>query len=88
MRGLPPASDLVKWSDRRNELFARVGRVPVKILRLNIETGRANLWRTLTPIDPAGVGNVFEIALTPHGQSYCYSYVRNLSAVFVVDGLK
>jgi hypothetical protein len=88
VHGLPPASGLLRWAGTGRELFVRVGSLPVKILRFNIETGRADLWRTLIPADLSGVGDLFEIALTPDGQSYCYSYVRVLSALFVVDGLK
>ena len=86
--GLPPSSELLRWEKSGRNIFARAGTVPVKILRLNTDTGRADLWRTLSPVDLSGVSAIFDIALTPDGQSYCYSYARNLSALFVVTGLK
>jgi hypothetical protein len=52
-------------------------------------TGSRVLWKTLTPSDPVGVEDMREsVVLTPDAQSYCYSYLRRLGDLFVVDGLK
>jgi len=62
---------------------------PVKILKFDLETARAETWRTFGPGDMAGVGrNNGYIALSADGRSYCYSYLRVLSTLFVVEGLK
>ena len=88
VHGLPPSSDLLRWAKSGRELFARVGIVPIQILRLDIETGRAHPWRALGPVDLSGVVGILDIALDPDGQSYRYSSLRNLSTLFVVTGLK
>ena len=88
VNGFPPSSELLRWEKSGRDIFARAGTLPVTILRLNTDTGRADQWRTLSPVDLSGVSTIFDIALTPDGQSYCYSYARNLSALFVVTGLK
>jgi hypothetical protein len=85
---LPPSSDLLRWAKSGRELFAQVGTVSIQILRVNIDTGRADPWRTLRPVDLSGAVGALGIALDADGQSYCYSYLRNLSTLFVVTGLK
>jgi dipeptidyl aminopeptidase/acylaminoacyl peptidase len=90
VRGLPPVTSVLRWADTGHHLFLRgaLSEQPTKIFRLDLETGRADLWRTLGPTDLSGVRVSIDISLTPDGRSYCYSYIRNLSSVFVVDGLK
>ena len=88
VHGLPPSTELLRWEKSGRKIFARAGTVPFKILRLNTETGRADLWWTLGPFDLSGVVGTAEIAIAPDGQSYCYSYIRNLSTLFVASGLK
>ena len=61
----------------------------VDVFRVELATGVRGLWKTLTPSDPVGVEDMREtVVITPDAQSYCYSYVRRLGDLFVVDGLK
>jgi hypothetical protein len=57
------------------------------VFRLDIETGRRELWRTLVPPDAAGVYSIIEFRITPSGHAYFYSYARLLSQLFLVSGL-
>jgi hypothetical protein len=34
------------------------------------------------------VDNVGNVTVTPDGGTYCYTYLRRLGALFIVDGLK
>jgi hypothetical protein len=86
--GVPAGASLLRWTASDEELFVRLGDIPAQILRFNVETGRATPWRTVTPSDLSGGARIGAVSLTPDGRSYCYSYLRALSAVFVVDGLK
>ena len=61
----------------------------VDVFRVELATGARVLWKTLTPADPVGVEDIREsFVLTPDAQSYCYSHMRRLGDLFVVDGLK
>jgi Tol biopolymer transport system component/predicted Ser/Thr protein kinase len=62
--------------------------VPLKLFRYDAETGEKKPWRDLVPSDRSGVfiTNVFDV--TPDGRYYAYSYVRDLSDVYLVGGLK
>jgi hypothetical protein len=61
----------------------------VDVFRIELMTGGRILWKTLTPSDPIGVEDMREtLVITPDAQAYCYSYMRRLGDLFVVDGLK
>ena len=62
--------------------------VPLRLYRYNTVTGERKPWRDLVPADRAGVyiANIFDI--TPDGRWYAYSYVRDLSDVYLVEGLR
>jgi serine/threonine protein kinase len=62
-------------------------KVPRRIYRFDIATGREHLVRELMPIDPAGIVVIRFIELTPDAKSYVYSYERTLSELYTVDGL-
>ena len=50
--------------------------------------GGREAWKTIQPADPVGVDIVVRILVTPDGKAYCHDYVRFLSELFVVEGLK
>jgi hypothetical protein len=56
--------------------------------RVSTKTGERVRWKTIQPADPAGVDSVLRILITPDGKSYCHDYVRILSELSVVEGLK
>jgi len=62
--------------------------VPLKLYRYDTVTGERKPWRDLVPADRAGayVANIFDI--TPDARWYAYSYVRDLSDLYLVDGLR
>jgi hypothetical protein len=61
--------------------------VPLKVYRLDIATGRKELWRTLMPADAAGISGISS-GPTPSGESYVYNYVRTLSDLYLVEGVR
>jgi eukaryotic-like serine/threonine-protein kinase len=89
---LPGLSGLdvpVRWSADGRSLFVyRRGVVPAKAYRVDVATGRAELWKELMPADAAGVTDIVAICPTPDGRSYVYSYNRLLSNLYIVEGLK
>jgi len=62
--------------------------VPQKIYRFDPATGEKQLWKELAPVDRAGVYNVSVFRVTPDTRWYVYSYVRDLSDLYMVEGLK
>jgi len=58
------------------------------VTRVDVATGRREPWKQITPADPAGVVRIPSLQFSADGKSYAYSLGRQLSDLFVVDGLK
>jgi eukaryotic-like serine/threonine-protein kinase len=74
-------------ADARSVYVHRQGEIPAKVYRVDISTGRRELWRSLMPADAGGVSEIGPLP-TMSGESYAYSYGRTLSDLYIVDGLK
>jgi Tol biopolymer transport system component len=73
--------------DGRSVYVYRQGEIPTKVYRVNVSTGRRELWRSLMPTDAGGVSEIGPLP-TVGGESYVYSYSRTVSDLYIVDGLK
>ena len=64
----------------------------MSIYRFDPASGRRELWKNLGPADPtglAGAGGIRgKVLLTPDGNVYSYTYGRDLSELYVTEGLK
>ena len=69
------------WVFRRAEL-------PAKVSRLDLSTGKRELWKELIPADAAGVSEVTQPLPTPDGRYYVYTYIRLLDDLYVADGFQ
>jgi eukaryotic-like serine/threonine-protein kinase len=76
-----------KSPDGRFLFVHRGGEMPARVFRLEISSGKKELWKTLMPADAAGVPEI-GVVPTPSGEAYAYSYVRTLSDLYLVGGLK
>ena len=79
----------VQWSADGSQLYVwRTASWPPAVDRVNTSTGKREGWKTIQPADPVGIDSIIRILVTPDGRSYCHDYVRILSELFVVEGLK
>jgi eukaryotic-like serine/threonine-protein kinase len=77
------------WSaDSRSLYVFRTGEVPAEVYQVDIATGKRTLWKTIQPADSAGISTIGGLIITPDAKSYIYSYVRSLSDLYLVEGLK
>jgi hypothetical protein len=77
------------WSaDGRSLYVFRRGQLPTRVVRVDIASGRRSVWKELMPNDAAGVGGVMHVAVTPDGRFHAYSYQRNLSDLYLAEGVK
>ena len=74
-------------ADARSVYVHRQGEIPARVYRVDLSTGRRELWRSLMPADAGGVSRIGPLPTTS-GESYAYSYSRTLSDLYIVDGLK
>jgi hypothetical protein len=78
-----------QWTrDGRSLFVRRRGDIPQRIMKLDVTTGRKELWKELMPPDPAGVWTVSPVYITPDEKYYVYGFARSLADLYVVDGLK
>ena len=62
--------------------------IPAEVARVRLRDGRREPVITLLPPDPAGASQVLRIVMTPDARAYAYTFVRALSSLYVVDGLR
>jgi Tol biopolymer transport system component len=87
--GLQRQDQLDGWSEDGRSIFVhnRAG-LPCIVSRVDLATGKRTTWKQIAPADAAGVDSAGNIYLTPDAKSFVYSYVRTLSDLYVVEGLK
>jgi hypothetical protein len=79
----------IGWAEDGRHLYLyRIGEVPARIRRLDIDSGKMELWRELTLEDLAGLVRIHPVIVTPDGRYWAFSYSRVLSDLYVVNGLK
>ncbi|MEO8430280.1 MAG: protein kinase [Acidobacteriota bacterium] len=87
--GLDGETRLVGWTSDGQHLFVNpVFDVPNKVQRLDLASGTLEPWRELTLEDLSGVVRIRPIQVAPDGRSWAYTYIRVLSNLYVVEGLK
>ena len=88
LAGVAPGERLIRWSGAGESVYVRSGYLPVKVYRVNLATQARELWKEIMPSDPAGVTAIDPILIAPDGKSYAYTSQKNLSNLYLVDGLK
>ncbi len=61
---------------------------PSQIWRFDISSGQEKPIRQVTPADPAGILEIFQVKMTPDARTFVYGYDRYLSELYVVKGLR
>jgi len=84
---LKPNETILNFLDAKSLLLATTT-VPADVARVDITTGRRELWRQIVPADSAGVQSIAILKFSGDGGSYAYSVLRMLSDLYVVDQLK
>ena len=86
--GLLPAEGFT-WTSDPQFVYAYQGHrlAPVKIYRLNILTGQRQMFKEITPSDEAGLFGMSKIVFSDNGRAYVYGYVRQLSELYLVNGV-
>ena len=74
--------------DGRFIYFSRAADNGVQVFRVEVESGRRTLWKEISPSDPAGASVNAIVHITPDGKSYAYGVSRQLSQLYLVEGLK
>jgi eukaryotic-like serine/threonine-protein kinase len=89
--GLGPDDAPIGWTGEERFVYVRrggAGHPAARIERLDVATGHAESWKTLTPSDTTGLISIGRILITADGRSYVYGWSHIFSDLFLVEGLK
>ena len=88
LAGIGETDEVIGFDDRSQGIYVASGDRSKKIDRMDLATGKRTFFKEVAPADPTGVGQISSLQLTPDGRSYCYSFMRSLSRLYVIDGLR
>ncbi|HWZ85997.1 MAG TPA: hypothetical protein VN032_07350, partial [Thermoanaerobaculia bacterium] len=81
----------IQWSPDGRWLYVLRKGDPFRnqIYRVELATGRRELWKEIAPDDRVGTYGIRDVALTPDGRGYAYSLGRTASSdLYLVEGLR
>ncbi len=88
MPGVPPEVRVTLWSEDGKSVFAfERGTIPAKVFRIDVESGRMEVWMEIRPSRQSGVNGVNSLCLTPDAETYVTSYTQMLSELYTASGL-
>jgi hypothetical protein len=87
--GIHPDDRIVSvMADGHSVLVRNLASNPYDVFRVDLASGRRESFKKLGPADPAGVSSFSAMTFTPDGKYYAYGYLRSLSELYAVDGLR
>jgi hypothetical protein len=85
--GVKSSDDIAGWAaDNRSVFVYQHYPVPIRVDRLDVVTGRRELFATVQPAS-AAVSGLRNLVITPDG-AIAYTYGRSRSTLYVISGLK
>jgi eukaryotic-like serine/threonine-protein kinase len=88
IHGMEAGEQAIGWTGDGNSIYVYRPAVPARVFTVELATGKRQLWKELSPGDPAGVYFIRPPHIAYDGKTYAYNYARILSDLYVVDGLK
>lgn len=89
--GLNSEDELIRFAEDRQHLYIYKKGEPqskvIKVYRLETTTGKKELWKEIKVPDPA-VDTLDSMLLTPDGRFYVCNFLRVVSDLYLVEGLK
>jgi hypothetical protein len=86
--GMELGEQPIGWTADGGSIYVYRPTVPARVFRVELSSGKRQLWKELTPIDPVGVFFIRPPHIANDGRSFVYNYGRILSDLYVADGLK
>jgi hypothetical protein len=79
----------INWSlDDRSGFVFHWGEAPARVFRLDLRSGKKQPVTLISPTDPVGLTAIMTVRMTPDGNALAYTCDRDLSELFLVDGVK
>ena len=90
IKGIEPGEEPITYGEDGRHIFVREHDegTAAPICILDLATGRREPWRVIRPSDPAGALRIQWIKISRNGKYYVYCFYRNLSELFLTEGLR
>ena len=88
--GLKPGDRPLRFTADGRHLYLRddAREFPARVFRLDVATGRREVWKELMPGDPAGITLLSPTAISEDGKTILFIYARSLADLYLAEGLK
>jgi hypothetical protein len=87
--GLESGDFPVGWTTDDRAIYVQGRGGPAgRVFKVDLATGRRELWKEILPADAAGVVRISSVLVSPDGSFYAYAYSRVLSNLYLVEGVK
>jgi hypothetical protein len=86
--GLVRRDNVLGFDTSGKYVFVAHPGVPPRIDRYELASGKLVFFREISLPDPTGVDENFDVQITPDGACYCYTFMRSLSRLYYVEGLR
>jgi hypothetical protein len=78
----------LRWCPGNSLLVFRPGDVPVKILRVDVNTGEQRVWKEWAPSNRTGLAGIANVRVGADCQGSAYAAQYNPSELWISDGLR
>jgi len=87
LEGIHPGERPHDWSGDGTAIFAfERGRIPARIFRVDVATGKREFWHAISPRNPSGVSGFNSINLAMDGRACIGSYMRSTCELYIARG--
>jgi hypothetical protein len=88
--GLRPGEASAGWGADSRSLYVypKDGELPVEVDKLDLRTGRRELFKALTPPEVAASSGIEIVRVTPSGKAYAYVYGHFPCILYVIEGVQ
>jgi serine/threonine protein kinase len=89
IQGLEPGEEPIRWTRDGASIFVcNPLELPAKVYKVELSSGKRELFREIHPGDTAGVRSLGSIIISDDEQLIAYSYGRRLSTLYTIAGMK
>ena len=90
IRGLEPTDQPLRWAAEGRSIFLASSNdtFPARVYRLDLTTGRREVWKEFMPGDPTGITSIGANGISADGKTILFGYSHTLSDLYIAEGLR
>jgi hypothetical protein len=86
---LEPGFTPLRWAEDNLSVYGYLpGRLPTKVYKVNLTTGKKSLIQELQPETNVGVVKIAPVVVNRDGSRSAFSYYQVLSVLYLISGLR